>query len=99
MSDGCCCTPRANRPAGAILQLDKGVLFISVQLPEGASLQRSDAALKKVERIVAETKGVRCRTARCYREKFPKALLNFVICLYPGVLYHRSRRRKNIVNV
>src|ERR1700739_2185966 len=50
-------------PGGFIPDEDKGVLFISVQLPEGASLQRSDAVLKKVERIVAETKGVRSACA------------------------------------
>jgi hypothetical protein len=33
------------------------------------------------------------RTASCYREKFPKDLLNFFI-LPTGVLYHRSRRQK-----
>jgi multidrug efflux pump subunit AcrB len=38
---------------------DKGLLFVAVELPEGASLQRTDAVLKKAEQIVAETKGVR----------------------------------------
>ena len=50
-------------PGGFIPDEDKGVLFVSVQLPEGASLQRSDAVLKKVEQIVAETKGVRSACA------------------------------------
>ena len=50
-------------PGGFIPDEDKGVLFISFQLPEAASLQRSDAILKKVERIVAETKGVRSACA------------------------------------
>jgi HAE1 family hydrophobic/amphiphilic exporter-1 len=46
-------------PGGFIPDEDKGYLFVSVELPEGASLQRSDAILKQVEEIVGSTKGVR----------------------------------------
>ncbi|MBX3732771.1 MAG: multidrug efflux RND transporter permease subunit [Verrucomicrobiae bacterium] len=46
-------------PGGFIPDEDKGYLFVSVQLPEGASLQRTDEILKQVETIVAGTKGVR----------------------------------------
>src|SRR6185503_17014434 len=46
-------------PGGFIPDEDKGYLFVSVQLPEGASLQRSDEILKEVEKIVGNTKGVR----------------------------------------
>ena len=50
-------------PGGFIPDEDKGYLFIAVELPEGASLQRSDAILKQVEGVVAETKGVRSAIA------------------------------------
>jgi hydrophobe/amphiphile efflux-1 (HAE1) family protein len=50
-------------PGGFIPDEDKGYLFVALQLPEGASLQRSDAALKKVEQIVSATKGVRSTLA------------------------------------
>ena len=46
-------------PGGFIPDEDKGYLFVAVQLPEGASLQRSDAVLKQVEDIVINTPGVR----------------------------------------
>src|SRR6185437_10067385 len=46
-------------PGGFIPDEDKGYLFVSVQLPEGASLQRTDEILKQVEDIVEHTKGVR----------------------------------------
>src|SRR5262249_43827533 len=36
-----------------------GYLFVAVQLPEGASLQRTDVVLKQVEDIVEATPGVR----------------------------------------
>ncbi len=46
-------------PGGFIPDEDKGYLFVAVQLPEGASLQRSDEVLKQVEDIVTNTHGVR----------------------------------------
>jgi HAE1 family hydrophobic/amphiphilic exporter-1 len=46
-------------PGGFIPDEDKGYLFVAVQLPEGASLQRTDEVLKQVEGIVEHTKGVR----------------------------------------
>ena len=46
-------------PGGFIPDEDKGYIFVALQLPEGASLQRSDDVRKKVEKIVSGTKGVR----------------------------------------
>ena len=46
-------------PGGFIPDEDKGYLFVAVELPEGASLQRTDEVLKQVEDIVGNTKGVR----------------------------------------
>ncbi len=50
-------------PGGFIPDEDKGYIFVALQLPEGASLQRADAVLKKVEQIVSATKGVRSSLA------------------------------------
>ena len=46
-------------PGGFIPDEDKGYMFVAVELPEGASLQRTDEILKEVENVVGETKGVR----------------------------------------
>jgi HAE1 family hydrophobic/amphiphilic exporter-1 len=46
-------------PGGFLPDEDKGYLFVAIELPEGASLQRSDAVLKEVEAIVNHTPGVR----------------------------------------
>jgi hydrophobe/amphiphile efflux-1 (HAE1) family protein len=46
-------------PGGFIPDEDKGFLFVAVELPEGASLQRSDKILEQVEAIVCNTPGVR----------------------------------------
>ncbi|MCC7373870.1 MAG: multidrug efflux RND transporter permease subunit [Verrucomicrobiales bacterium] len=50
-------------PGGFIPDEDKGYLFVSIELPEGASLQRTDAVLKQVEGIVNGTEGVRSALA------------------------------------
>jgi hydrophobic/amphiphilic exporter-1 (mainly G- bacteria), HAE1 family len=50
-------------PGGFIPDEDKGYLFVAIELPEGASLQRSDEVLKQVEAIVGGTKGVRSALA------------------------------------
>lgn len=46
-------------PGGFIPDEDKGYVFVSVELPEGASLQRTDEVMRQVEEIVGETKGAR----------------------------------------
>ncbi|HNQ89797.1 MAG TPA: multidrug efflux RND transporter permease subunit [Verrucomicrobiota bacterium] len=46
-------------PGGFIPDEDKGYLFLALTLPEGASLQRSDEVLKRVETVVRKTPGVR----------------------------------------
>jgi HAE1 family hydrophobic/amphiphilic exporter-1 len=50
-------------PGGFIPDEDKGYLFVAVELPDGTSLQRTDALLKQVEEIVGNTKGVRSALA------------------------------------
>ncbi|MCX6872339.1 MAG: multidrug efflux RND transporter permease subunit [Verrucomicrobia bacterium] len=50
-------------PGGFIPDEDKGYLFVAIELPAGASLQRSDELLKQVETIVGNTKGVRSALA------------------------------------
>jgi HAE1 family hydrophobic/amphiphilic exporter-1 len=45
-------------PAGFIPDEDQGILGVNVQLPPGASLERTSAVLRKVEDILAKTEGV-----------------------------------------
>ena len=45
-------------PAGFIPDEDQGILGVNVQLPPGASLERTSVLLKKVEDILAKTEGV-----------------------------------------
>ena len=45
-------------PAGFIPDEDQGIIGVNVQLPPGASLERTSAVLKKVEEILAKTDGI-----------------------------------------
>src|SRR5262245_11393043 len=45
-------------PAGFIPDEDQGIFGVNVQLPPGASLERTSAVLKQVEDILAKTEGV-----------------------------------------
>jgi HAE1 family hydrophobic/amphiphilic exporter-1 len=45
-------------PGSFVPQEDQGYMLINVQLPDAASLQRTDVVAKKVEKILSETKGV-----------------------------------------
>ncbi len=45
-------------PAGFIPEEDQGLLGVNVQLPPGASLERTGVVLSRVEAIVAKAKGV-----------------------------------------
>jgi HAE1 family hydrophobic/amphiphilic exporter-1 len=45
-------------PAGFIPDEDQGIMGVNVQLPPGASLERTNAVLKKVEEILAKTDGI-----------------------------------------
>lgn len=48
----------ARHPTGLIPDEDQGMVFVNVQLPDGASLERTQQVMKKLEGIVKETPGV-----------------------------------------
>jgi len=45
-------------PTGFIPAQDKGYLIVAVQLPDGASLERTDAVVRRASEIIRETPGV-----------------------------------------
>lgn len=45
-------------PTGFIPEVDQGIMFINVELPEGASIERTTAVMNKVEDILKKTPGV-----------------------------------------
>ncbi len=49
-------------PSGFLPMEDQGYLFLNVQLPTAASLQRTDEVCKKIEAILKETPGVQYAT-------------------------------------
>ena len=50
-------------PSGFLPEEDQGYLFISLQLPHAASLERTDEACRKIESILANTPGVQYTTS------------------------------------
>src|SRR5258706_692190 len=49
-------------PTSFVPEEDQGYLFMNVQLPAAASLQRTDAVCRKLEDILAKTEGVKSTT-------------------------------------
>jgi HAE1 family hydrophobic/amphiphilic exporter-1 len=49
-------------PSGFVPQEDNGYAIIGIQLPDASSLQRTREVVKKVEKVLAEVKGVRFYT-------------------------------------
>ena len=45
-------------PKGFIPDQDKGYLVVNVQLPDGASLERTDRLVTRLSKIARETEGV-----------------------------------------
>jgi multidrug efflux pump len=45
-------------PQGFIPEQDKGYLIVNLQLPDGASLSRSDEVIRRLSKVVRETPGV-----------------------------------------
>jgi len=50
-------------PAGFIPQLDQGYAIVVIQLPDGASLSRTDAVTQRASQIALETPGIRFAVA------------------------------------
>jgi len=50
-------------PGGFVPEEDQGYILANIQLPDGASLQRTDAIMHKVEQIIAEIDAVENATA------------------------------------
>jgi HAE1 family hydrophobic/amphiphilic exporter-1 len=53
----------ARVPSSFLPDEDQGYLFINLQLPDAASLQRTDRAARDVEKILADTPGVKYTTS------------------------------------
>src|SRR3954452_2993619 len=48
----------ARTPTGFIPAQDMGYLIVSIQLPDGASLERTDAVVRQASKIVLDTPGM-----------------------------------------
>jgi HAE1 family hydrophobic/amphiphilic exporter-1 len=66
-------------PTGFLPTEDQGFLLVNVTLPEAASLQRTDAVMRKVEAILADTPGV-----KHYSSITGYSLLDYINATYFG---------------
>ena len=69
-------------PVSFLPDEDQGYLFLHLQLPEAASLNRTDEACRRIEKILADTPGVKYTTTV---EGF--SLLSFVRTSYNGFFF------------
>jgi len=69
-------------PTSFLPEEDYGYLFLNLQLPPAASLERTDAASRKVEAILAKTEGV-----QYYNTIGGFSLLNRVSASYNGFFF------------
>ena len=69
-------------PTGFLPDEDQGYLFMHLQLPQAASLERTDAVCQKIEEILAKTPGVKYTTRVA-----GFSLLSFVRTTYNGFFF------------
>jgi hydrophobic/amphiphilic exporter-1 (mainly G- bacteria), HAE1 family len=69
-------------PSSFLPDEDYGYFYLNVQLPDAASLQRTDAVCRKVEAILGQTKGV-----RYYNTVAGFSLLSYVSSTYNGFFF------------
>src|SRR5947207_2314959 len=50
-------------PSGFLPEEDQGYIFLALQLPDAASLERTDAASRKIEEMLSKTPGVQYTTS------------------------------------
>jgi HAE1 family hydrophobic/amphiphilic exporter-1 len=69
-------------PSSFLPDEDQGYVFVNMQLPNAASLERTDAAAREVEKVLAHTPGVEYTTA-----VVGFSLLSFVQTSYNGFFF------------
>ena len=69
-------------PSSFLPDEDQGYLYINLQLPNAASLQRTDAVARKIEDVLAKTPGVQYTTS-----VVGFSLLSFVSTSYNGFFF------------
>jgi multidrug efflux pump len=69
-------------PTGFLPTEDQGFLLVNVTLPEAASLQRTDTVMRKIEKILADTPGV-----KHYSSITGYSLLDYINATYFGFFF------------
>lgn len=72
-------------PTGFIPDMDQGVIFVNVELPEAASLERTEKVMKQVEEILTSTPGIAHTISRIGSSSVTQATApntGTIICIY-----------------
>jgi multidrug efflux pump len=81
-------------PTGFIPTLDQGYAIIAVQLPDGASLERTDDVVKQIIQIALQTPGINRVVAFAGFSGATRANSSNAAALFPGFAPYEERGRK-----
>ena len=85
-------------PAGFIPKMDRGILIVSLQLPDGASLSRTDEIVRKATEMMLDTPGIKATSGYSGRSgaTFTNATNAGAIFAVLGDAEERSRKGQDI---
>lgn len=86
-------------PTGFIPKTDQGVMFVNVELPEGASIERTTDVMDKVETILKETPGINHTINRIGSSSVSKASASntgTVICIFESFDIRKKDSAKSL---
>ncbi|HRJ72068.1 MAG TPA: multidrug efflux RND transporter permease subunit [Terrimicrobiaceae bacterium] len=89
-------------PTGFIPDMDQGVLFVNVELPEGASLERTAKVMDEVEKILINTPGVAHNISRIGSSSVTQATApntGTLICIFKPFAERKQDPRQSIAGI
>ena len=89
-------------PTGFIPDLDQGVIFVNVELPEGASLERTTAVMSKIEAALRDTPGIAHTINRIGSSSVTQATASNVgtlICIFESFEERKKDERRSLKGI
>jgi The (Largely Gram-negative Bacterial) Hydrophobe/Amphiphile Efflux-1 (HAE1) Family len=89
-------------PTGFIPEVDQGVMFVNVELPEGASIERTTAVMNRVEEILQKTPGITNTINRIGSSSVTQATApntGTVICVFEPFEERKDDPKKSLTGI
>lgn len=89
-------------PTGFIPEVDQGVMFVNVELPEGASIERTTQVMNRVEDILKKTPGISNTINRIGSSSVTQATASntgTVICVFESFEDRKSDKQKSLPGI